>query len=328
MSIKMIALQTKRYDTFARSMPARFFLFIILAVSLQAHAQKDSLRTTDSAHGRSATASPATDTVKADPAKAIATEPALTWQQDTAFNRFFINKKFPKDKQSVFAINAVRQPLHEDGQFYMIIGLLCFAGIIRALFPKYFNTLLQSFFRSQQRQKYIKENAAQDAFPSFLLNLLFAGSGGLLLAVFIREDDVFRYISFPLVWLYAGAALAAVYLVKSFFITLFGWAFDEREATGTYRFIVFMVNKVAGLCFIPLLLVLLYATETSEGFQTASTVSLFAVSGLLLYRYIVSLSLVGKKLKIYPLHFFLYLCAVEILPLLITYKVLLITREL
>ncbi len=306
-------------------MPARFLFLIFFFGCLTVHAQTDSLRRADSVRTHLSVQGTSAYTTINDSVSAIKKK-ALLWEQDTAFNKFFVNKKFSKSKQSVFAINAVRQPLHEDGQFYMLAGLLLFTGIVRVLFPKYFNTLLQSFFQSSQRQRYIKEHMAQDTFPSFLLNLVFIFSGGLLLAVFIRGDNFFQFTSFPLVWLYAGCALAIIYIAKSFFITLFGWAFDAQEATGNYHFIVFLVNKVAGLCFIPLLLILLYSTE--EAYQIAATLSLVLIIALLLYRYIVSLGMVGKKLKIHPLHFFLYLCAVEILPLLITYKVLLITKEL
>lgn len=248
----------------------------------------------------------------------------LTWQQDTVFQKFFINKKYAKNKQSVFAINEVRQPLHEDEQFYILAGLLLFAGIIRALYPKYFAAIFGIFFQSAQRQS--KENIAQEALPSLLMNLLFVFSGGLLLSSFVKGDDILQRFSFPLLWLYSCAALAAIYIVKWLFISFFGWSFSVEEAAKGYRFIVFLVNKIAGLFFLPLLLILTYSTGAD--FTIISTIAVVLVVVLLLYRYIVSVSTVGKKLKIHPIHFFLYLCAVEILPLLITYKVLLITKEL
>ena len=82
---------------------------------------------------------------------------------------------------------------------------------------------------------------------------------------------------------------------------------------------------MAGLAFLPLLLL---TTYSGVDMTVITTLIVVMIAILLLYRYIISLSLVGKKLKLNPLHFFLYLCAAEILPLLITYKVLLITREL
>ena len=306
-------------------MCARFLLPLFLFISTVLHAQTDSLRLHDSVGKKIVSLPQSTSFVKSD-LQTVTRKISLTWQQDTAFNRFFINKKLPENKQFVYAINAVRQPTHEDEQFYILAGLLLFTGIVRSLFPKYFTTLFQLFFQSSYRQRQSKENIAQDTLPSFLMNLVFIFSSGLLLASFIKGDDISYHIAFPLLWLYTCTALSVIYIAKSFFIVFFGWLFDVQETASNYQFIVFLVNKIAGLWFIPLLLILVYST--GAGFNIISAVTITIILILLLYRYIVSLSVVGKKLKIHPLHFFLYLCAVEILPLLITYKLLLITKEI
>jgi hypothetical protein len=41
------------------------------------------------------------------------------------------------------------------------------------------------------------------------------------------------------------------------------------------------------------------------------------------YRYIISYRAVRKEIKVSQFHFFLYLCALEIIPLVLIYKVLL-----
>jgi hypothetical protein len=41
---------------------------------------------------------------------------------------------------------------------------------------------------------------------------------------------------------------------------------------------------------------------------------------LFLYRYLFSFGIIRSNLKVSALHFFLYLCAVELLPLLLIYK--------
>lgn len=306
-------------------MRAKLLVLLFVIVGIAVHAQTDSLHRIDSIK-RSDTSLVITTIAKKDSLPQIKKTKSLTWQQDTSFNRFFINKKYPKNKQSVFAINDVRQPAHEDEQFYILAGLFLLAGIIRALFPKYFVAIFQIFFQSAQHQRQAKENLVQDVLPSFLMNLLFVFSAGLLLASFAKTDDSWQPVSFPLLWLYACAALAVVYIFKSLFISFFGWSFTVQEPAANYKFVVFLVNKIAGLFFLPLLLLLTYSTGAD--FTIISTLAIVLIALLLLYRYIVSLSTVSKKLKIHPVHFFLYLCAVEVLPLLITYKVLLITKEL
>ncbi len=300
-------------------MPAKFLLLCSLFFCTLLHAQTDSLSYFDSSKNIATTHN---DSVLKPPEK----KAALRWQQDTAFNRFFINKNVPRNKQSVYAINAVRHAAHQDEQFYILAGLLLFTGMVRTLFPKYFTTLFQLFFQSSQRQRQSKENIAHAALPSFLLNLVFIFSGGLLLANFFKDDDFPYHLSFPLLWLFACGALAVIYIVKSLFISFAGWSFAAKEPADNYKFIVFLVNKIAGLFFIPLVLILTYSSAAD--FSVFATIAIAFVSILLIYRYIVSLGTIGKKLKIHPLHFFLYLCAVEILPLLITYKLLLITKEL
>lgn len=305
-------------------MPAKFLFICFLFLCPLLHAQTDSVRLADSTLTNHSDTSSASDTAKRDTLVAAPKMILLNWQQDTAFNRFFINYNLPRNKQSVFAINAVRRPAQQDEQFYILAGLLLFTGIIRAAFPKYFASLLQSFLQSSQRQS--KESNAQDVLPSFLMNIVFVLSAGLLLAAFVKGDDFAYRIPFALLWVYASGVLAIIYIVKTLFISFLGWSFNAEEPASNYKYIVFVVNKIAGLCFLPLLLILLYATDGN--FTIVSTLAVVLIVILLLYRYIVSLNMVGKRLKINPLHFFLYLCAVEILPLLITYKVLLITKEL
>jgi hypothetical protein len=52
-------------------------------------------------------------------------------------------------------------------------------------------------------------------------------------------------------------------------------------------------------------------------------ISYILVGGMLLYRFIISYRPVRSEIKVNRFHFFLYLCAFEIAPLLLIYKVLL-----
>ena len=75
-----------------------------------------------------------------------------------------------------------------------------------------------------------------------------------------------------------------------------------------------------GVLLVPFLLILSFARI--EVVQVAVTVSLGLIILLFGYRYWVSFIAIRNKLKVNALHFFLYLCAVELLPLVLIYKVL------
>jgi len=69
-------------------------------------------------------------------------------------------------------------------------------------------------------------------------------------------------------------------------------------------------------------LVILIAFSEGVLVSNLAIITAFIAGLLLLYRYIVSLATIRNNLKISPLHFFIYLCAVEIIPILVIYKVL------
>jgi hypothetical protein len=56
--------------------------------------------------------------------------------------------------------------------------------------------------------------------------------------------------------------------------------------------------------------------------EIAITISLVMIGIFYVYRFLGSYSILHKEINISGLHFFLYLCAFEIAPLLLIYKVL------
>jgi hypothetical protein len=144
----------------------------------------------------------------------------------------------------------------------------------------------------------------------------------LLIAMLVNGSPQVADMPLWLLWLYTFVTLAIIYSGKYLFVSFCGWAFNVPHFAFNYNFIVFLINKVAGICLLPLLLIM--AFSKGETHDIAVTIALSLVLIMLLYRYIVALSTVVKNLKISAVHFFIYLCAVEILPLLVIYKLLFI----
>lgn len=293
----------------------KILLFLFLCCTLHTYAQPDTLQVAlpDSL----ATAAPVQDSIVSP---RVAT---LSWQQDTAYTRLYSNLFPSGQKQYVFMIDSVRKPADKHLLFYMLAGLLLLVGIIRTFFPKHINNLFRLFFQSSYRQKQAKENLLQDNLPSLLLNIAFFLSGGLLIALLAPHSLQLQRFPLWLLWLYSAAILTIIYIGKYVFILFCGWAFNVAKLAANYSFIVFLINKVAGIFLLPLLLLL--AFSRGGMYDVVATIALSVVVLMLVYRYVVALSTVVKNLKISVVHFFIYLCAVEILPLLVIYKLLFIT---
>jgi Na+-translocating ferredoxin:NAD+ oxidoreductase RnfD subunit len=118
--------------------------------------------------------------------------------------------------------------------------------------------------------------------------------------------------------LIAGTGL--IYLTKYAAVRFSGWAFRVEGITEHYLFNVFLINKVLGITLMPFIIVLAFADH--EWAQQVVIIS-FVVSGLLLLnRYIRSWEVFGSFFQYSKFHFFLYLCASELLPLAVLMKLL------
>ncbi len=251
--------------------------------------------------------------------QAIQSKFPLVHTDTSSYRKYEPQHWLPVHAEAVFMLMDYHSQESKDDLFYLMTAIVFLLAFTRAAFPKYFRNLFALFFRSSLRQKQAREQLLQDNFASLLINLLYFISMGLYIALWIQYRD-FTTLSF---WVLAPACaimLALVYLGKYLFLLFSGWVFNAKEAAGSYTFIVFMVNKVMGVALIPFLLILSFSPLSV--IQVSLTISFTLIGALFLYRYLVSFTAIRNKLKVNALHFFLYLCAVEVLPLILMYKVL------
>ena len=254
-------------------------------------------------------------------AKTAARIPAnpLTWQQDTAFTNLLYIPYTKKKIQPLLHSGDMRIPVEKDYLFYALIGIVLLLALIKQLFPKYFSNLFKLLFEASFRQKQRREQLMQETLPSLMMNILFILVGGLFAALLANYYDWLK-TSFWLITLYSITVLSLVYMFKYIVIQFTGWVFNAKESASTYSFIVFLINKMIGVALVPLLLLL--AFSNGKVWDIAITIALGVIVLLFLFRYIISLRIIRGALNINPIHFFIYLCAVELMPMLIIYKIL------
>ncbi|HMO33491.1 MAG TPA: DUF4271 domain-containing protein [Lacibacter sp.] len=284
----------------------RFLLFLLLLPPGLLRAQD-----TPPAAGRL----PATDTLLLP----AATQPA-TLSYDAARNVVLLRLRLNYSAPGVFFIQKEKLQTGKDWLFYYLMGLLLLFGLLRLSYVRYFQDLFRFFFRTSLRINQIREQLVQAGLPSLLYNLFFACSFGLyiyLLAIYFQASVRVEEWMIPFI---ATAALAVLYLGKYLFIQASGWIFNIRPATETYTFIVFLINKVAGIAILPFLLLIAFAGP--ELAAVGVTLSLSVVIILFFYRFLRAYQPVQQELKVGRVHFFIYLLAVEVAPLLLIYKLL------
>jgi hypothetical protein len=208
-----------------------------------------------------------------------------------------------------------------DGIFYYIVSLVLFFALMRLFFYKYVNTMFTLFFRATLRQQQLREQLLQAPLPALLMNIFFVLSMATYCTFLAIHFKLPFADNFWTTLLYCLIVIASIYIIKFIFLNIVGWIFGISNVTDTYIFIVFLINKMIGIFLLPMIALLAFPTPAL--LPVMLMVSYILVGGMLFYRFIISYRPVRSEIKVNRFHFFLYLCAFEIAPLLLIYKVLL-----
>ncbi len=251
--------------------------------------------------------------------RSLAKELIVHHSDTSTYTAIIFNSYFPFDKKPEMMIEQKRISSSNDLLFYVLMGLILIVGFVRVTFSKYFSSLFELFFQTSFRQHQTRDQLLQDKLPSLIMNILFVFSGGMLITLMAKFQG-WIVIDFWWLYLYSCLLFAVIYLTKYLFLLFFGWVFNATSAVNTYLFVIFLVNKIMAILFIPLILFLAYASIKMANISL--TIAEILIVIFLIYRYVASLGTIRRTLHVNALHFFLYICAAEVLPLLIIYKVL------
>lgn len=224
--------------------------------------------------------------------------------------------------RTILTPSTIRKVKGKEPLFYLLVFLLMVIALLRRAFSKYFNDFFRLFFRTTLKQRQIQEQLMQTPLPSILLNGFFVFSGGLYITFLLEYYHLNPIGNFWLMFFYCSLCLSIAYIVKFIGLKVLGWLFNMKEAADSYIFSVFIVNKMIGILLLPFLILL--AFTTGDVYSISLSLSWCMLTCLLVYRIILTYDVVRNQVKVNLFHFFLYLCAFEIAPLLLVYKGLLL----
>ncbi|MEI7472728.1 MAG: DUF4271 domain-containing protein [Chitinophagaceae bacterium] len=250
-------------------------------------------------------------------------------KDSTHSNQVLVNQPIIEKNQFInYSIPVLPYTAHiknrpdNDYLFYLLAGLVLLLALLRSFFARYIATLFRVFFNTSLRQNQLTDQLLQSKLPSLLFNVFFFISGGLYIYFLFQYDNIQLSQN---KWLIMGAnilLMGLVYGVKYSILKFAGWITGNRETAHIYIFVVFMINKIIGILLLPLVILLVFANPAY--LHSIEIVSFCVVGLLLLLRYFKSFGLLQNRLKMSTLHFILLISSVEILPLLLIYKALML----
>lgn len=209
-----------------------------------------------------------------------------------------------------------------DSLFYLLTFLLLLLAFFRFFFARYFSNLFRVFFNTSLRQSQLTDQLLQAKLPSLFFNLFFIFSGGLYIYfLLVYYHWVNEYNS----WILIGACitlLGLIYFFKFCTLKFTGWLTGYKEAANTYVFILFLINKIMGILLVPFIILMAFSADPIVKITVLTSIAITGI--LLLLRFFRSYGLLQNRLKVSRFHLLLYIIGLELLPLLLIYKGLVI----
>jgi len=120
-----------------------------------------------------------------------------------------------------------------------------------------------------------------------------------------------------LLYLFNLALLLGLFLARVVVINLLGSLFNQLDLFREYLYHTFIFNKLIGISILPLLLFVLY---TTGALQTVFIWVTFSTLGVVIVMRIIRGAEFSFKKDISIFYMFLYLCALELVPLVLLYR--------
>ena len=207
-----------------------------------------------------------------------------------------------------------------DWIFPVLLLVVAMFTFLRIFYHRYFSRLFAAFVNSNLANQVVRDENILIQRASVLLNVVFYMVAALFL-YFISTSNHwdlegldFGFSRF----LFFAILVAAVYTGKLLVLKICGSLFGLDREMAAYIFNIFLVNSVLGMALFPLIGLLAYAA----GIPTLwlIRIALIVIGAAFLYR-IVRGVLIGFGSPYFSIvYLILYLCALEIAPLLVVLK--------
>lgn len=226
------------------------------------------------------------------------------------------------NKNIIIGIQPEREMQDRTADFYLLLLVCVFLGLIRYRDPRYFQNMWRALWNPTLSARQIKDQFDIAPLSNLLMNIFFAIVGGLYLYYAVKVLTPGRTGNIPpaLLILMLIAGIIVIYLGKYAIIRFSGWAFKVEGITEYYVFNIFLINKILAVVLFPF--VVLFAFSDPMWIGPGIIISLIMAGLLLINRYTRSWQVFGSFFQYSKFHFFTYLCASELLPLAVLMKLL------
>ena len=206
--------------------------------------------------------------------------------------------------------------------FIAFMGMLVLLTISFTLFRNSFAKAWRAFLNDNMLTQIHREQGSIAHFPYLLMNLIFFVNLALFImsAAHIFDLQLMDRSNWEIFFILLGAIIV-IFVLKHLLIKIIANVFPLSKEMRLYAFTITIFCAILGLFLIPLNALLAYAPDNL--IISTFWISIGVVLLTYLFRALRSFFIGGRYLASHQFHFLLYICAVEIAPLLILIRLIL-----
>ena len=202
--------------------------------------------------------------------------------------------------------------------FITVIVMMILLTLLFTLFRNIIGKAWQGFLNANILNQLYREQSLVTNIPYLILYGLFFLNAGIFTMLLTK------YFKIPIASSHIGSLLlcvggiAAFFLMRHSLLRFVGYVFPIHKETGTYGFSLTIFNIIIGLILVPMILFIAYSPDSLA--TTLIPIFLVLLLGTYLYLLLRGLLIANRYVLLHKFHFLLYICAVEIAPLIIVAK--------
>ncbi|MEO7175062.1 MAG: DUF4271 domain-containing protein, partial [Saprospiraceae bacterium] len=218
--------------------------------------------------------------------------------------------------QHGFQFPAINAP--KKSQNFLFIVLLIYFGLLTALVTlnrSLLGKILRGFFNENYLRMMFRVQNPSVYLSYALIYLFFVLNAGLFVYLLFKRENVLGARTDLALFFWCVLGLGAIYGLKHLILRLIGAIFPVNREVQFFGFTLLIFNSLLGLLLLPVNAVLAFAPEWLSKYMIPLGLILFVL--VYFYRQLRGLLIGSKYLTGNPFHFFVYLCTVEIAPIII-----------
>ncbi len=204
---------------------------------------------------------------------------------------------------------------------FVFLFIVLLYVLIKNIYSKTLSIVFQAYWNDRAISQFTRDDNFFKLRNTLLYFVLFAMVYGLLIKYMLDTFGIEIKTKDSDEYLFITAAAVLFYIAKFILMKFAGYIFSIQKLMSGYLSIISISNFIYSIFIIPFLILYYYLPNEYQGLVFYLILILFCFNTI--YKYLRTGSFILNNFQFPKFYLFLYLCSLEIMPLLIIYKVFL-----